>query len=735
MIATDLYTPTDPAQQDHRTSGPAVDRAPSSNSTTLSIPGEQQQEHRSSHDPPQGPAANSAGNPIECRRDSSSSNTHHEQDNRAGSSDVPQHDSSANQLTPSNDLNPTEPSHAAGPTEALTTTLDAPSAPSSHLPPPCSNIDPAPTSTCSNIDPNINMTEVKSENPAMSHDPALDEDAPHEDDDEGSESESAFVNLSTSTGHAFQDDSIDSSLAQNSFHPYPQTSNHDEIDQKPEIPPTTDASTRKRKRTSDQNGSATTPARRESSRPKATARVKSAEQIEREALIEQQNPHATKNQLRSLKLRALHAIRIAERELNMSEAEKQRRLRLREYVRHKREEERSLKSSGKQPNASEADLPHPQEKAQATGSRLPSAASHPTHSAPSLVNGSSDNQSVANGQSSDSKRKATKNSEKTPKGKSAPRVKRSVASLEAEIKKRNPNASPTQLKSLKLRALHAERIAEREQNMSEKDKVRRQKLREYMRRRREEERVEKGQEPIELSLYDEAKVAADSTFRYQRSLDSGTSMNGEAPAQPHEGSMTELGGAPLVPEGMNADDRLAAFSMMELTNNYQHQFAQSHQPHAPSTNLHLHPLFQMPMGQSSSEGPSPYDCQIHPGYAPMTEQWSHVPAPDARLPTDEVGEKALHAALEEAIYMKPHSHHHHHQQIPFDGQHHAHYSPNEQAAEADRLARLEQERIQLAEDEILGIERARELAMIAAAAAEVEHAQQMAGSTSSHHLH
>ncbi|KAI8449830.1 hypothetical protein BY996DRAFT_6418015 [Phakopsora pachyrhizi] len=68
--------------------------------------------------------------------------------------------------------------------------------------------------------------------------------------------------------------------------------------------------------------------------------IKTPEQLEEEALIDQQNPNATKAQLRSLKLRALHAGRIEERERYMTEQEKARRRRLREYTRQKRDEER-----------------------------------------------------------------------------------------------------------------------------------------------------------------------------------------------------------------------------------------------------------------------------------------------------------------------------------------------------------------------------------------------------------
>ncbi|KNE98684.1 hypothetical protein PSTG_08053 [Puccinia striiformis f. sp. tritici PST-78] len=69
---------------------------------------------------------------------------------------------------------------------------------------------------------------------------------------------------------------------------------------------------------------------------KAAPRIKPQSQLEEEAIIEQQNPNATRGQLISLKLRALHAKRITERERNMSDEEKARRQRLREYIRQKR---------------------------------------------------------------------------------------------------------------------------------------------------------------------------------------------------------------------------------------------------------------------------------------------------------------------------------------------------------------------------------------------------------------
>lgn len=87
--------------------------------------------------------------------------------------------------------------------------------------------------------------------------------------------------------------------------------------------------------------------------------------------------------------------------------------------------------------------------------------------------------------------------------------------------------------------------------------------------------------------------------------------------------------------------------------------------------------------------------------------------------------------------MKPnHHHHHHHHQIDMPDQRQPphHLSATGESLEVDRLANMEQERIRVTEEEILGMERARELAIIAAAAAEVERAQHMPGSTSSHLL-
>ncbi|WAR53179.1 hypothetical protein PtB15_2B610 [Puccinia triticina] len=90
--------------------------------------------------------------------------------------------------------------------------------------------------------------------------------------------------------------------------------------------------------------------------PKKAPRVKPQSQLEEEALIEKQNPNATRGQLISLKLRALHAKRIIERERNMSEAEKAQRLRFRNKIRLKRQKSRSQTATASQasPDASEA---------------------------------------------------------------------------------------------------------------------------------------------------------------------------------------------------------------------------------------------------------------------------------------------------------------------------------------------------------------------------------------------
>ncbi|KNZ48767.1 hypothetical protein VP01_541g2 [Puccinia sorghi] len=85
---------------------------------------------------------------------------------------------------------------------------------------------------------------------------------------------------------------------------------------------------------------------------RATPRVKPQSQLEEEALIEKENPHATRGQLISLKLRAFHAKRIAERERNMSPEEKARRLKNREYIRLKRLKAAKAKSSQSQIDSS-----------------------------------------------------------------------------------------------------------------------------------------------------------------------------------------------------------------------------------------------------------------------------------------------------------------------------------------------------------------------------------------------
>ncbi|POW19773.1 hypothetical protein PSHT_04293 [Puccinia striiformis] len=639
---------------------------------------------------------------------------------------------------------------------------------------------PAPTSITNT---QADTPDIKLEKPTTS-DPALDEDAPHEDDDdddaddaddnddeEGGNEQPSSTNPPIPNGHSYQEAAhIDSQRTRHSW-PQAQLYDHHQIDQKPEIPPSTTKgaadSSRKRKRNSDQSGGNSKTSGRASSRPKQTPRIKSAEQLEREALIEQQNPNATKNELRSLKLRALHAIRITERELNMPEAEKQRRLRLREYVRHKREEERRIKRSSKPVDTADAEIKSGSQSSsqstktkkikaqitnqptisQTTDPRLLSISSHPELSqllpTPALINGVSHQLSPLgfhSGPTDNSSQKPTKNGQQNSsrrKSGTTPRAKLSVTSLEAEIKKQNPHASPTQLKSLKLRALHADRIAVREENMSEKEKTRRQKLREYMRRRRDEERVEKGQEPTQLSTAQETNTALDSVLAYRRSLES------HPHHQSNDGRMTALSGTAIVPEGMNADDRLAAFSMMELTNNYHHQHhhqqfsPQTHAVQPTTSNLHLHPLFQVPIGQPPSlDTRSGYECSMHTGYPPLSsEQWTHHHQLPAIEPTNQTStegaEKALHAAIEEAIYMKPHHHLNHHQ-IPINGHQYPRPDHDHQSLEGFNRLNHHHHHHQLDHDhQILGIDHAHELALIAAAAAEVEHAHLVHASTSS----
>lgn len=486
---------------------------------------------------------------------------------------------------------------------------------------------------------------------------------------------------------------------------------------------------------------------------KPVVRIKPPEQIAAEALIEQQNPNATRNQLRSLKLRALHAGRIAERELGMSEEEKARRLRLREYVRQKRADEREDKLKAKREAetagfgagdrsvnfsmdidtrfASQVPLSHDPQLFNMSHSTLHSSNGKNLTAFPSsrqLANyqpiwllGNDNRQfhtaypvwqdpalhtprreeiparsvpasapATTNAQSAKRKRASADNpGGSEPRRKSSSRVKTAEqAALEAQIERENPGASQNQLKSLKLRALHAGRILERERDMSEKEKARRLKLREYMRRRREDERGEPKLEPAELKPL-------------------------------------------LVSTELNAADRSAAFSILELNNTFQQQFQPP--PPAPVThtnhNLHLHPLFQMPAPISSAPPPSlntHFDPAINPNYAlpegwPTLETTQPMDSAESYPATNELAERALHAALEQAIFLKDHQ--------PQDSERMSfpEGSNAAPAVEPDRVAALEQERIRIAEEEIFGVERARmadaELAIIAAAAAEVEKAQ------------
>jgi hypothetical protein len=92
---------------------------------------------------------------------------------------------------------------------------------------------------------------------------------------------------------------------------------------------------------------------------KAAPRMKPQSQLDEEALIEKQNPNATRGQLISLKLRALHAKRIEDRERNMSDGEKARRRRMREYIREKRQQKRlSSRSQTTPANQSSSDPSH-----------------------------------------------------------------------------------------------------------------------------------------------------------------------------------------------------------------------------------------------------------------------------------------------------------------------------------------------------------------------------------------
>ncbi|EHS64083.1 uncharacterized protein PGTG_20786 [Puccinia graminis f. sp. tritici CRL 75-36-700-3] len=112
---------------------------------------------------------------------------------------------------------------------------------------------------------------------------------------------------------------------------------------------------KKRRRTATDSSDPTT------NRPlkRAAPRIKPQSQLDEEALIEKQNPNATRGQLISLKLRALHAKRIEDRERNMSDDEKARRRRLREYIREKRQQHRlSSRSQTTPANQSSSDPSH-----------------------------------------------------------------------------------------------------------------------------------------------------------------------------------------------------------------------------------------------------------------------------------------------------------------------------------------------------------------------------------------
>ncbi|KAG0148577.1 hypothetical protein CROQUDRAFT_654657 [Cronartium quercuum f. sp. fusiforme G11] len=277
-----------------------------------------------------------------------------------------------------------------------------------------------------------------------------------------------------------------------------------------------------------------------------------------------------------------------------------------------------------------------------------------------------------------------------PRRKSSSRVKTAEqTSLEAQIERENPHASKTQLKSLKLRALHAGRIAERERDMSEKEKARRLKLREYMRRRREEER---GDVIVKPEVKPEMGV---------------------------EGRLGLMAGSSTSTE-LNADDRSAAFSIMGLNQSFLHgpSAPVPALPHVPQTqtdhNLHLHPLFQMPVPL----GPLPsthFDPAINNTTTSATttsnfaDVWSSLPSDSNERangdPTaEEFAERALHAALEEAIELQEQE-----ARLQEQADHQHQQQSNSEA--------LEQERIRIAEEEILGVERERiadaELAIIA----------------------
>ncbi|EGG11959.1 uncharacterized protein MELLADRAFT_101794 [Melampsora larici-populina 98AG31] len=496
---------------------------------------------------------------------------------------------------------------------------------------------------------------------------------------------------------------------------------------------------------------------------KPSVRIKPPEQLAAEALIEQQNPNATKNQLRSLKLRALHAGRIAERELGMSEEEKTRRLRLREYVRHKREEERAEKAkaptltSGDGPKTETKDKPanFPVDANLVAQSRDPKlfavpATSRPTGTETRSSVGPSKPAAVpipewqdpalstpqrnlvlhmgppasapTTSQADSSKRKRASLDNPTgsePRRKYYSRVKTpEQSSIEAQIERDHPNATKNQLKSLKLRALHAGRIAERERDMPEKEKARRLKLREYMRRRREDERGEARLEPLTpQQVIPPPRTATQARPRSQL----------QPRPEPSNLRSTEL----------NAADHSAAFSIMELTNTFQHQFQQPQQTPSIQTNhnLHLHPLFQMPGASTPSTQLAPqYDPTIDQNYA-LPNVWSdlqqhrpsiststHGETSNNGLIADDLVESALHAALQEAC--KAHNPADD-DRMQFD-QGESSSGVNGSTGNPDRVAAMEQERIRIAEEEILGVERARiadaEMALIAAAAAEVEKA-------------
>ncbi|KAI8455123.1 hypothetical protein BY996DRAFT_6574112 [Phakopsora pachyrhizi] len=563
-------------------------------------------------------------------------------------------------------------------------------------------------------------------------DPALDEDSSHKKQGDGAE-----ISVATAQINEIQviDDSRKPSL---SNHPHP--GNYAQII-KSGGKASEDRAQQKESSTTGADPSPTSKRKR-----KSYPRTKPPEQLEREALIEKENPNATKNELRSLKLRALHATRIAEREKDMSEREKARRLRLREYVRKKREEERHMKAQGligsenvsvgsksmddgagdnsisfstdlncsfhSAPGSLAAD--HNKllrgvdidkkifQIASKTQSKPPLNGTTRLLSSPGIPC-TPVNQNGGNGFSSNNL-----TNDKKPRRQSSSRVKTpEQLALEAAIEKQNPHATKSQLKSLKLRALHAGRIAERELNLSGKDKARRLKLREYMRRRRDEERTQKGELPLDpnsdLMPHVKSVFQVDSKQIPAPSTNKGSSDTNPSPSpniSRELNSSTEL----------NAADRLAAFSIMELNNYQPQQFSQAPQPsqNHQHANMHLHPLFQMPMSDSALHVENQFSSVIEPSYETIN--------------AEQEAQKALHAALEEAIYTKAtgenkSSNTNHPQENP-----EIKVETNE-GHDTERLAMLEEERIRVAEEEILGVERARiaadqEMAMIAAAAAE-----------------